>query len=245
MARSDIADAIVTAYHSAPPDNRTLHGFASRSAGARSFTGRDTAYALTLPASSIPIVVRHNRHGGALRALTGDLFLGATRAPVELSIALSLADLGVPTPAVLAYAVYPAAPGLSRSDVVTGEIPNSADLGETLLRTTSLSDERREVWGATTRLLRQLAASGVWHHDLNVKNVLLQRIPGGPLAAYLLDVDRVQLDRPQPDAFAANQARLRRSVVKWRRTRGAAITDDEVASVGGRYDERDDQTTSS
>jgi tRNA A-37 threonylcarbamoyl transferase component Bud32 len=202
------------------------------------------AYALTLPGSATPVVVRHNRHGGALRGLTGDLFLGSTRAPRELAIALELKVLGVPTPAVLAYGIYPAGPGFARSDVITEEIQDSMDLGEILLESTPGSDERRKVWGATSRLLKRLSMAGVRHHDLNVKNILVRAIQDN-LIAYALDVDRVEFDCARRDAYAGNRARLRRSVEKWRQTRGARITDAEVGFLKSFHLAADAATTSS
>jgi hypothetical protein len=231
VARADLADAIMSAYRAAPRENPTLHGYASQFPGARGYAGRETAYALMLPYSSVPVVVRHNRHGGALRGLTGDLFLGATRAPKELDIALALTALGISTPPVVAYAVYAVAPGVARSDVVTEEIQRSADLGDILLRTEPDSAERRTAWRATARLLEQLASGGVRHHDLNVKNVLLRLEANAGHVAYLLDVDRVELDQGRLAALVGNSARLRRSVEKWRRLRGARVTEAELAAL--------------
>lgn len=229
VARADVADAMLAAFRAAPHENPTLHGYAASAPDSRPLTGRGIAYALTLPGSSTSVVVRHNRHGGALRALTGDLFLGATRAPRELAIALELKALSVPTPAVLGYGVYAAGPGVARSDVVTEEIPDSMDLGEVLLVSDPGSDERRRVWGATSRLLKRLSAAGVRHHDLNVKNILIRRMRENLTVAYALDVDRVEFDCTRRDAYAGNRARLRRSIDKWRRTRGARINDSEVS----------------
>jgi hypothetical protein len=231
VVREDSLDGILTAYRGAPRDQRTLHGFAANVATARQFQGRETAFAITLPVSDLPVVVRHNRHGGALRGLTGDLFVGATRAPLELEMSMTLRALNIPTPAVVAYAVYPAGLGLSRSDVVTEEIPDSRDFGAMLLATHPDDDNRQKAWNATKRLLDRLAAAGVRHHDLNVKNVLLRRTDDDLFAGYVLDVDRVELDCARPDAYAGNQARLRRSVEKWRDTRGAKITAAEIATL--------------
>lgn len=231
IARTDVVDGVVTAYRGAPRDAPTLHGFASRVPTARAFHGREAAYAIALEGSGRAVVVRHNRHGGALRALTGDLFWGATRAPRELDIALALHALGIPTPPVLAYAVYPAGGGFARSDVVTEEVPDSTDFGELLLATSPESDERRKGWNATRRLMKRLAAAGIRHHDFNVKNVLLRRTVDDLFAGYVLDVDRIEFDCTRRDAFAGNRARLRRSVEKWRDQRGATITGDEIDAL--------------
>ena len=245
VARADIADAMLAAFRAAPRPHPTIHGYASMLPGARPMMGREVAYALTLPGSPTPVVVRHNRHGGVLRALTGDLFFGATRAPQELAVAMELKALGVPTPAVLGYGIYPVAPGFARSDVLTEEIPDSMDLGEALLGSDPKSDVRRKIWSATSRLLRRLSTVGVRHHDLNVKNILIRTSREDLTVAYALDVDRIEFDCTRRDAYAGNRARLRRSVEKWRQTRGAKITDVEVAFLKSFHLEPNVATTSS
>src|SRR4051812_49104071 len=97
VGRNDVIDAVLEAYRASPPDARSLHGFASRVTGARRMQGRDVAYAITLPHSEMAVVVRHNRHGGLLRSITGDLFAGGSRTEQELIIALGLAKLSIPT----------------------------------------------------------------------------------------------------------------------------------------------------
>jgi hypothetical protein len=231
VAREDVVDGILTIIRGAPSDAPTLHGFARNVPTARTMQGRDAAYAITLPVAELPVVVRHNRHGGALRAITGDLFLGETRAPMELDTSLALKAAGVPTPEVVAYGVYPAGGGFARSDVVTAEIPDSMDFGALLLSTAPGSDDRQKGWNATKRLLKRLAAAGARHHDLNVKNVLLRRTADDLFAGYVLDVDRIEFDCTRRDAYAGNRARLRRSVLKWRDTRGATITAAEIDAL--------------
>ena len=226
VVRDDAVDAILTAYRAAPPGRRTLHGFAANAANARSFQGRETAYAITLPVTELPVVVRHNRHGGAFRAITGDLFLGATRAPLELDRCLELRRYGIDTPAVVAYAVYPAGAGFARSDIVTEEVTGGADLGSLLLSTEPGTRERQEGWDATVTLVNRLTAAGARHHDLNVKNVLIRQDVG--THAFLLDVDRVEFGLSPRAASEGNYSRLARSAEKWRRIRGARITDEEI-----------------
>jgi tRNA A-37 threonylcarbamoyl transferase component Bud32 len=244
VARADAAPSIIAALRGAPSDNPTLHGYASRAPGAHRFHGREIAYGVILPGLPFPVVVRHNRHGGTFRDLTGDLFLGATRAPRELAISLALKSAGIPTPQVIAYAVYPAGSIFARSDVVTEEILNSRDLGDVLLHSAFGSGERLRALGATSRLLKRLSAAGVRHHDLNVKNVLIPSVRDDLAVAYVLDVDRIELDCTRRDAYAGNRARLRRSIDKWRRTRGAVIDDGELPFLRSTY-LADTATTSS
>ncbi len=200
----------------------SLYEAAARDLAARPLQGRGIAYAVLLPVTRTPAVVRHNRHGGLFARLTGDLFRAPTRAPCELRTALRLAASGVRTPDVLMYGVISAPLGFARSDVMTHEIVGGRDLS-----TFMLPDERQApraaAWTAARALLRALAAAGARHHDLNVKNVLLAS-EEGTLVAYLLDVDRVTFHSPASAAVhEGNVRRLLRSACKWRDERGAVF----------------------
>jgi tRNA A-37 threonylcarbamoyl transferase component Bud32 len=245
IARDDMADALLAAYRSAPSGKHTLHGFAGQFAGARPLLGRETAYALTLPGSSTAVVIRHNRHGGALRRVTGDLFLGATRAPAELAVALKLRSLGIPTPPVVGYAVYPALPGFARSDVVTEEIMGASDFGTVLTQTELKSDVRRIALRAAGQLLEQLAKAGARHHDLNAKNILIQPTTSGEARAYLLDVDRVEFGLEPAQASEGNIARLMRSIGTLYKARGIEVSAREIALLAGYHRRLISTTTSS
>jgi hypothetical protein len=201
----------------------TLHDYARRHADAKPLVGRGIAYAAPLP-DGTRVVVRHNRHGGLLGPLTRDLFLPPTRAPLELEASLRLSQAGVPTPELLAYAIYPAPFGFRRADVVTREVADSFDLSDVLTQ----ADEslRARSWAAVADLLRRLSAAGARHHDLNVKNVLL-RPRGGALEALALDVDRVTFGAG--DVMTPNVARLSRSARKWRERQGATLDESELA----------------
>jgi tRNA A-37 threonylcarbamoyl transferase component Bud32 len=208
----------------------SLYEAASSDLAARPLEGRGIAYAILLPVSGTRAVVRHNRHGGAVAAVTRDLFLPPTRAPYELQSAMRLAALGIPTPAVLMYGLEAVGVVFRRADVVTREVEDANDLAAYLAAGTP-AGEREAAWAATRRLVMRMRDAGVRHHDLNVKNVLLARA-GGDLAAYLLDVDRVTFGRAS-DArlLEQNVRRLLRSARKWRDERGATFDERELAEL--------------
>jgi hypothetical protein len=228
VARDDVFSGLQSALQRAP----TLHAFGSGVADAQRLEGRQAAFAVELPDSDRRGVIRHNRHGGLLRGLTGDRFLWPTRAPLELMLSDELRRLHVPTPVVLAFAIYPAG-ALATSDVITEEIAGATDFGELLLATTPDSEARLHGWNAVKRLMKRLAAAGIRHHDFNAKNILLQPTDDGLFTAWVLDVDRVELDCTRRDAYAGNRARLRRSVEKFRNLRGAVVTDAELSGLRG------------
>jgi hypothetical protein len=211
----------------------TLHDWAARHPDARTLSGRGVVYAVPLTEAGPQVVIRHNHHGGVLAGMTGDRYTAPTRAPRELATALRLAEEGIPTPEILAYAVYPAGPLLRRSDVASVEIEGGQDLAAFLGR--SNAAEREVGWRATLELLEKLAEAGVRHQDLNLKNVLLQRTAEG-LTAYLLDVDRVAFRTPNnPEVREKNLRRLERSLRKWRDERGLSVTDRDLAALTLHY----------
>jgi Lipopolysaccharide kinase (Kdo/WaaP) family len=212
----------------------TLYAYAAQHESARPLSGRGVAFAVPLP-NGEHVVVRHNRHGGLFAPLTGDRFLAPTRAPYELAMSSRLTRCGVPTPEIVAYAVYDAGPLLRRSDVASREVRDSADLGAIL--TGDNAAERQIALDATATLIGLLSACGARHHDLNVKNVLIGRAtsPTGSASAakaYVLDVDRVEFGRPGDSRVTErNLARFVRSARKWRELYGARVDEAELARV--------------
>jgi len=228
VARRAQFEAVRTALRSG-----TLYDYAANHDEARSLAGRGVVYAVPLPDGE-RVVVRHNRHGGLLAPLTGDRFLPPTRAPYELTTSLRLTAYGVPTPEIVAYALYRAGPLFRRSDVASREVRDSADLATIL--TTGDAGERRGALGSTATLIGLLCACGARHHDLNVKNVLVARVPvrGGAaqLMAHVLDVDRVEFGRAGDSRITErNLDRFMRSARKWRELHGARVEEAELVRV--------------
>ncbi|MBX3173384.1 MAG: hypothetical protein KF709_03185 [Gemmatimonadaceae bacterium] len=224
VARTDAVDGITAAFATA----RTLHCWAATTPGARPFSGRATAWAAALPGSATTVVVRHARHGGLLARATGDLFRWPSRAPWELDASRRLLAGGVPTPTVVAYALYPAGLGFCRADVATGLLPDGADFPA--FWGSADSTARRDAIAAVGTLLRRLSALGAHHEDLNIKNLHLARTSGG-LVAYALDVDRVVFGHAVDAARARNLARLTRSLEKWRVQQGLEVDESTRAAI--------------
>jgi Lipopolysaccharide kinase (Kdo/WaaP) family len=222
VARAEVAESVHDALLVG-----TLHTYAARHPEARALQGRGVAYAAPLPRGAGRVVVRHNHHGGILAGLTGDRFIVPTRAPHELETSLSLAARGVPTPQILAYALYPAGPFLRRADIASREVASARDAEAALGAATSAS-QVDEILEATARLVASLTKAGARHHDFNLKNVLLAR-DAGQLTAYVLDVDRVEFLRPlDPRVTELNLRRLTRSVRKWMRRGLAGLTEERL-----------------
>ena len=210
---------------------RSLYDYAATHPNRRELRGRGVAYAVPLPDDETRVVIRHSRHGGLLAPVTGDRFLAPTRAPYELRTALHLADAGVPTPEVIAYATYPAGGLFKRSDVATREVVGGNDLARVLAIPDS-DEVRATALEATAGLLRSLERAGARHPDLNVTNVLIVAAGGGPARALVLDVDRVVFGKPNDARIGdANVRRLLRSARKLRSNGRITVTDAELSHL--------------
>jgi Lipopolysaccharide kinase (Kdo/WaaP) family len=233
VARTDALQAVRDALEIG---SGSLYEYAARHPAVRARAGRNgfSAYLAPLP-NGDHTVVRHNRHGGFFAPVTLDLFLPPTRAPGELWAALRLAREGVPTPEVLAYAIYPAGLLLRRSDVMTREIRDGRDLGGVLVDADETA--RHAALEAATLVIGTLSRIGARHHDLNVKNLLIApsaSLSGGTrgVVAYVLDVDRVEFLRPGDSRVTErNLSRFLRSARKWREIYGARVDESELVRM--------------
>jgi 3-deoxy-D-manno-octulosonic acid kinase len=218
----------------------TIYAWAAAHPERRELAGRAPVYAVPLPGcdEATRVIVRRATHGGLFARLTGDLFL-RPRAPRELRVSLRLEDAGVPTPSIIAYALYrssaiPGAP-LLRSDVLTREITGGHDLVAWLGTAGSDTGDRRRAIDATRALLSSLAGAGALHPDLNMKNILIAD-NGSALIAWVLDVDRVSFGTAGSRRIdAANRDRLLRSARKWRAKRGLAMSEDEMRRLAAPF----------
>jgi tRNA A-37 threonylcarbamoyl transferase component Bud32 len=226
VAHQKLAEAVRLALAS-----RTLYDWARDHPQRRTLQGRLPVYAAPLPLDGPRVVVRHAHHGGRLAPLLRDLFLPPTRAAAELTTSLILAHAGVPTPPVVAYAVYRAGPLLRRADVMSVELPGQ-DLGAALNAATD--DAAREPLVApVAALLGALTQAGAWHPDLNVKNILLRRRETAAPEAMVIDIDVIDWDprRPAEETMTRNIDRLLRSMLKWKRQFGCEFTEQRLSAL--------------
>lgn len=209
--------------------HETLYDWARHQEQPRALRGRAPVYVATLDdPAAVTVVVRHSWHGGLLAPFTGDRFLRPTRAPMELLRACMLRACAIPTPDVLAFALYAAGPMMVRVDVATRYIDGAYDFAS-VLADLAPGLSREGAYAAVRELCVALARFGFHHPDLNVKNILLYQ-QHQSLVAAVLDVDVVewQRERKPGDVMLQNAARLARSMRKARTQFGVALTDDEL-----------------
>ena len=161
-------------------------------------------------------LVRDYRHGGIFRHFTGDWFFTWPPRPFrELALTEELRRRGLPTVEVYAAVVERLWGPLYRGCLITRELRGARDLWAVLRDHGGANTGLDPVLQATARALRTMHRQGVFHSDLNLKNILI-RSQGGVVEAYLIDFDKAKLflgELPAP-LISRNLKRLLRSALK-------------------------------
>lgn len=156
-------------------------------------------------------VLRHYYRGGLIGKLIKDSYwfsgLEKTRAARELALLRHMKTLQLPAPEPIAYRVIHH--GLTyQADLLSSRIQHAQDL-VAILSQKALADDAWYNIGAT---IKRFHHHGIYHHDLNSHNILLD----DKNKVFLIDFDRGEL-RTNPvntDWKLANMARLQRSFLK-------------------------------
>ncbi|MGI2140964.1 3-deoxy-D-manno-octulosonic acid kinase [Shewanella baltica] len=161
-------------------------------------------------------VLRHYWRGGLMEKFSKDAYvytgLENTRAMAELRLLNILyhEDFAVPKP----IAANIVRDGLFyRADIIIERVEGAEDLVAKL----SKGLMNTEQWQALGATIAQFHQRGVYHADLNAKNILFQPAQTAPITAerfYLIDFDRGELKTPSPQWQQSNLDRLLRSFNK-------------------------------
>jgi 3-deoxy-D-manno-octulosonic acid kinase len=161
-------------------------------------------------------LIRSYRHGGLFRHLTRAWFASWPPRPFrELTITEELRRRGFPTVEVYAAGIERVCGPLYRGCLVTRELPGGKDLWAVLQESSIDADKLGTILHAGARAVRAMHREGVYHADLNLKNILI-RFHEGVAEGYVIDFDRAQLflgSLPAPLA-RKNLDRLLRSARK-------------------------------
>lgn len=161
-------------------------------------------------------LVRSYRHGGVLHAFTGDLFFTWPPRPFrELAITEEVRRRGIPTLEIFGAWVKRIWGPFYRGWLVTRELRGACDLWAALQGNLNGARAGRLFLPAVAQSLRRMHRQGVYHGDLNVKNILVRR-EASEIRSYIIDFDKARLfPREVPSEKAEkNLRRLLRSVCK-------------------------------
>ncbi len=153
-------------------------------------------------------VLRHYHRGGIMSRFVDDRYIWigreATRAFREWRLLSTLYLSGLPVPRPIAARVW--RQGLAyTADILTAYLDETRSIDE-LLRS---GDSLDALWPVVGRVLRQFHDRGVYHSDLNVRNILVDSRE----RVFLVDFDKGSLRKPGPWQ-QRNLGRLQRSLRK-------------------------------
>ncbi len=166
------------------------------------------------------------RRGGLIEPILGDRHFDVRRFFAELRITAQAEARGIRVAPVLALAISPyknrlhgnGATGISkRVEILTAMIDGAADVGDTLVRGTFSTDQRRRLTRAMATELRSFHGAGFHHGDLNLKNILWREREDGSIEVTLIDLDPGAGPAPAATPRHRNLLRLWRSYLKGER----------------------------
>jgi hypothetical protein len=179
------------------------------------YRGRNSLGAIRLQDGNFALV-RNFQHGGLLGRLTGQWFFTWPPRPFrELAITEELRRRGLRTVEVYAAGVQRACGPFYRGWLVTRELGGAKDFWAVLQEQAYGSSGLSSALRAAAETVRAMHREGVYHGDLNLKNILIRPNAGG-VEAYVIDLDKAKLflGKLPPPWAKRNLKRLLRSALK-------------------------------
>ena len=161
-------------------------------------------------------LIRPYRHGGLFgHLLRGVFFTWPPRPFRELAITEEVRRRGIPTVEVLAACVERIWGPFYRGWLVTRQLDGGEDLWTAVRDGLVRQTGAKKVFNAVAGSLRALHREGIYHRDLNLKNILVRR-ESDAVRGYIIDFDRAMLflGEVPPTMVQRNLDRLLRSANK-------------------------------
>jgi hypothetical protein len=138
-------------------------------------------------------LVRGYRHGGVFRRWTGDLFFTWPPRPFqELAVTEEIRRRGVGTAEVLGAWIETAWGAFYRGCLMTRQLADSRDLWAALGEGEGVGAAKEDLMRAAARSIRHMHRQGVYHRDLNLKNLLV-RAQETRVETFIIDFDKARL----------------------------------------------------
>jgi len=189
----------------------------SRQAITGQAVGRGSAWFIETPHG--PVVLRRYLRGGWAATFSQQhyFFTGVSRsrAFLEYHLLVKLYALGLPVPRPVA-ALCEHHGVTSSGAIMTMRIPSAITLADVFTGNCLV----KGLWASVGKCIRGFHDAGVWHADLNARNILLD----AEYKVYLIDFDRARFRPGRPVNGGGNLNRLKRSLVKlWPANEGSGL----------------------
>ena len=162
------------------------------------------------------LVLKHYYRGGAVAALSKDRYLGfdieKSRAFREWRLLKKMSRLGLPVPHAVAAHVEKSLIWY-QADLITEEIKDAKTLADVL----SEKNIDAAQWKKIGACIKSFHLHDIYHADLNARNILLAGAAPESGEVYLIDFDNSNIRADSKSWKMANLARLKRSLLKFKR----------------------------
>ena len=173
--------------------------------------GRGNTWFLNAPFG--PVVLRHYLRGGWAARVSRDRYfftsIDNSRPFREFQILAAMLELDLPVPKPVA-ALCRHKGLMSSGALLTGTIAGAQTLADFLPGGGSFNENTVVPWVNIGKCIRRFHNAGVWHADLNARNILLD----SSSQVYLIDFDRARLTPSRAVNGEGNLNRLKRSLRK-------------------------------
>jgi 3-deoxy-D-manno-octulosonic acid kinase len=175
-------------------------------------TGRGSAWFIDSPVG--PVVLRQYLRGGWVAAFNRQSYFFTSvlrsRPLREFRLLSALYELGLPVPRPIA-ALCEHHGFISTGKIITARILSAQTLADTLPGKSRNSDVSDDLWRNVGKCIRRFHDAGVWHADLNARNILLD----AESQVFLIDFDRARFRPGTTVKGEGNLSRLKRSLAKF------------------------------
>ena len=183
----------------------------SRQAVTGEAVGRGSAWFINTPVG--PVVLRQYLRGGWVAKISRQSYfftsVSRSRPISEFLLLAGLHELGLPVPRPVA-ALCEFHWFLSSGSILTVRIPSAKTLADLLPAKNSSAENVTDLWQRIGRCVRKFHDAGVWHADLNARNILLD----AEFQVFLIDFDRARYTPGKVVNGQGNLKRLKRSLAK-------------------------------
>ena len=184
----------------------------SRQALAGEAVGRGSAWFIDTPFGAV--VLRQYLRGGWVAAISRQSYfytrVSRSRPFREYDILAALYEKGLPVPRPVA-ALCEHNGVISTGALMTMRISSVQTLADVLPGDSDTREPAAGLWESVGKCIRRFHDAGVWHADLNARNILLD----DQMRVYLIDFDRARFTPGKPVNGKRNLDRLKRSLVKF------------------------------
>ena len=174
----------------------TPHNMCLNSTSTEFFKGREKIPSVLIQGTdNEKMVIKHYTRGGFARKFSKDIFWGKLRPIKELKVLEEARLRNIQTAEILAVIIHKMPGFFYKAHLVSKVIPGGLDLKtyiEKLNQTTKsrrLSKKRQAII-SVAKAVRNMHDKGIYHADLNMKNIVIQKKSDDLPVSYIIDFDK-------------------------------------------------------